>query len=128
MNWEPGINHIEFWIRNEAVSLPFYRRLFAILGWKEIGGRAFSSGRSEIYFKEEPGLEPSRSPGPRHMCLQALSASQVDDVARLVTDSGLQCIRGPVRMDSYSRDYYTVDFRDPDGYVLEVAHTPHMKL
>jgi hypothetical protein len=31
-------------------------------------------------------------------------------------------------MDSYSRDYYTVDFRDPDGYVLEVAHTPHMKL
>jgi len=35
-------------------------------------------------------------------------------------------LRGPVEMPDYSKSYYTVDFRDSDGYVLEVAHTPHM--
>jgi hypothetical protein len=33
-----------------------------------------------------------------------------------------------VEMPDYSEGYYTVDFRDPDGYVIEVAHTPHMEL
>jgi catechol 2,3-dioxygenase-like lactoylglutathione lyase family enzyme len=128
MTWEPGINHIEFWVRSAADSLPFYRQLFAILGWNEMGPSAFSTGRLEIYFKQAPELQVTSSLGPRHLCLQAMSAAQVDEVARLVEESGLTCIRGPVKVDAYSPDYYTVDFRDPDGYILEVAHTPNMKL
>jgi predicted lactoylglutathione lyase len=30
-------------------------------------------------------------------------------------------------MPDYSEGYYTVDFRDPDGYVIEVVHTRRME-
>jgi hypothetical protein len=35
-------------------------------------------------------------------------------------------IRGPVEIPEYSPAYYTVDFKDPDGYIWEVAHTPNL--
>jgi hypothetical protein len=37
---------------------------------------------------------------------------------------GVHIIRGPLLVPEYSPDYYTMDFYDPDGYMLEVAHTP----
>jgi len=27
--------------------------------------------------------------------------------------------------EDYSSGYYTVDFHDPDGFILEVAHSPN---
>ena len=75
--------------------------------------------------KEVPKTDTA---GPRHLCFQATSRDVVDAVGSLLTGSGATVLRGPVEMADYSQGYYTVDFRDPDGYVLEVAHTPNMAL
>jgi hypothetical protein len=37
-------------------------------------------------------------------------------------------IRGRQPMPQYDQSYYTVDFRDPNGFVPEVAHTPDIVL
>jgi catechol 2,3-dioxygenase-like lactoylglutathione lyase family enzyme len=126
-NWQPGINHIEFWVSNMERSMNFYRPLFELIGWKPLGNYAFSSGNMEIYFKE---VAHSRvdSLGPRHICFQAVSREVVNEVGRYLREIGADVIRGPVEMPHYSEGYYTVDFRDPDGYVLEVAYTPNMIL
>lgn len=123
----PGINHIEFWVSDLSRSLPFYERLFAAIGWRKLGEGEFSSGSGEVYFVEKP-LPRVDTVGPRHICFQASSREMVDAVARLLKESPAAVIRGPIDAPEYSKDYYTVDFRDPDGYVVEVAHTPNMKL
>ncbi len=33
----PGIHHIEFWVSDWKNSLVFYKKLFAVIGWKEHG-------------------------------------------------------------------------------------------
>ena len=123
-DWKPGINHMEFWVSNLARSIAFYTPIFDIIGWHRVGDRAFSSGTVEIYFAEKP-VEWKDAIGPRHICFQAVSRDIVDRVADLIARD--QLIRGPQHM-KYSEGYYTVDFRDPDGYVLEVAYTPNMVL
>jgi catechol 2,3-dioxygenase-like lactoylglutathione lyase family enzyme len=125
--WNPGINHIEFWVSDLTRSLAFYRTVFGIIGWKPVGERAFSSGHVEIYFTERQ-VRKADTVGPRHICLQATSRDVVDSIAIFLNECDATIIRGPVEVPEYSQGYYTIDFRDPDGYVLEVAYTPSMEL
>jgi catechol 2,3-dioxygenase-like lactoylglutathione lyase family enzyme len=124
MTTKPGINHIEFWVSDLTRSLAFYRPLFAAIGWRQRSEAEFSSGSSVVYFIEKP-VGRVDGVGPRHLCFQATSRAVVEAVATLMKSSSAAIIRGPVEMPEYSRGYYTVDVRDPDGYVIEVAHTPH---
>ena len=124
MTSKPGINHIEFWVSDLTRSLAFYRPLFAAIGWSQRSDAEFSSGSSVVYFIEKP-VGRVDGVGPRHLCFQATSRAVVEAVASLAKSSSAAIIRGPVEMPEYSRGYYTVDVRDPDGYVIEVAHTPH---
>ncbi|GAA4306651.1 hypothetical protein GCM10023183_22030 [Nibribacter koreensis] len=62
--------------------------------------------------------------GVRHLCFRAEDASTVHAVGTYLREVGATIIRGPIEMD-YSAGYITVDFKDPDGYVLEVAYAPH---
>jgi catechol 2,3-dioxygenase-like lactoylglutathione lyase family enzyme len=126
-DWSAGINHVEFWVSDLQRSLTFYAPLFEAIGWRKLGDAEFSSGSIEVYFVERK-VSTTDSVGPRHVCFQASAREVVDRVGRLLTASGATVIRGPVEAPEYSKDYYTVDFRDPDGYVLEVAHTPNMAL
>lgn len=123
----PGINHIEFWVSELQRSLAFYGPLFAAIGWRKLGDGEFSSGSTVIYFAEK-AVTRTDAAGPRHICFQATSRDVVDAVGKLLTEASATVLRGPVEMPEYSAGYYTVDFRDPDGYVLEVAHTPSMTL
>lgn len=125
--WIPGINHIEFWVSDRKRSMDFYRPLFQLIGWREMANGTFSSGRIEIYFKEEK-VKKTDSIGPRHICFQAVDRETVDNVARFLVEAKASIIRGPVERPEYSPGYYTVDFRDPDSYVIEVAYTPNMEL
>ena len=125
--WNPGINHIEFWVSDLNRSLGFYKPLFAAIGWRQLGDAEFSSGSTDFYFVEKQ-LSRSDTTGPRHICFQATSREMVDAVSTLLRTGGASVIRGPVEAPEYSKDYYTVDFRDPDGYVVEVAYTPNMAL
>jgi catechol 2,3-dioxygenase-like lactoylglutathione lyase family enzyme len=123
----PGINHIEFWVNDLKRSLAFYEPLFSAIGWRKLGEGEFGSGSTLIYFSEK-AVPKADTAGPRHLCFQATSRDVVDAVGKLLAGSGATVLRGPVEMADYSKGYYTVDFRDPDGYVLEVAHTPNMAL
>lgn len=122
-----GLNHIEFWVSDLKRSLKFYEPLFSAIGWRKLGDTEFSSGDCIVYFVEKP-VKHADSAGPRHICFQAGSRNVVDQVKGVLSKMKADVVRGPVEMPDYSADYYTIDFRDPDGYVIEVAHTPNMKL
>jgi len=119
----PGINHIEFWVSDLEKSIKFYYSFLSLLGWKKISDLSFSDGIMIIYFIEMKGVEKVRSLGIRHLCFQATEKEQVDQVFQALAILGAEVIRGPKIMP-YSKDYYTIDFYDPDGQVIEVAHTP----
>ena len=121
-----GINHIEFWVSNLARSQAFYAELFRAVGWRQKSDTEFAAGSTMFYLVEKP-VKRADAAGPRHVCFQATSRAVVEDVAKLLKKHAADIIRGPVEMPEYSEGYYTVDARDPDGYVIEVAHTPHME-
>lgn len=122
-----GIHHLEFWVSNWTTSRPFYDGLFRLAGWKKLSERSYFCKETEIYFVEKKEIVKQDSLGPRHICLSVSSREMVDAVYRWLKERGAEIIRGPVEMPEYSPGYYTVDFRDPDGYIWEAAYTPNMK-
>jgi catechol 2,3-dioxygenase-like lactoylglutathione lyase family enzyme len=119
-----GINHIEFWVSDIKRTIPFYESFLKRIGWEKKSDISFSDGSMIIYFLETKGVEKVKSLGIRHVCFQATEKGQVDDVHKALRDMKTEIIRGPQFMP-YSKEYYTVDFYDPDGQVIEVAHTPY---
>jgi len=120
---KPGLNHIEFWVSDLSKSMKFYYRFLSLIGWEQISDVSFSNGSMIIYFIEMKSIEKTKSLGVRHLCFQAMEKEQVDKVYETLVAEKAKLIRGPIFMP-YSKSYYTVDFYDPDGQVLEVAHTP----
>ncbi len=124
------IKHIEFWVSDLERSMKFYKGIFRIIGWDLIEDNAFSNGETKIYFIEQDmsakggsasGGKVQRTIGPRHICFLASSRKIVDAVGRFLEKSGHTIIRGPLESRYKDRSSYTVDFKDPDGYVIEVA-------
>ncbi|MFD2247282.1 VOC family protein [Pontibacter ruber] len=122
----PGINHLEFWVKDLEQSVAFYKALFPLIGWYALNETSYSCGHQEIYFKEMP-VELHDSLGVRHICFHATSREVVDTVGEWLLSINATIIRGPQEME-YTEGYYTVDFRDPNGFVLEVSHTPNVVL
>jgi len=123
----PGINHIEFWVSDLFAAMKFYNSFLTLIGWKQISGASFSNGAMVIYFVERKNDIKTASLGMRHLCFQAVEKNQVDQVYDALSAEGAAFIRGPIAMP-YSEQYYTVDFYDPDGQILEVAYTPYPTL
>ncbi|MGR9634244.1 VOC family protein [Bacillus cereus] len=101
--------------------------LFSIIGWRKLNEVAYSTGESEIYFKEVDE-EIVRTLGPRHICYQAINRKVVDEVAEFLSSTKIKIIRGPMEMNHYSEGYYTIDFYDPNGFIIEVAYTPNAEM
>ncbi|MFH0712790.1 MAG: VOC family protein [Candidatus Jorgensenbacteria bacterium] len=114
------IKHIEFWVSDSERSINFYEGIFRIVGWKKIEPNTFSNGETKIYFIEQD-VKPERTIGPRHICFLAASQNIVNEVAKLLSEIQADIIRGPLESQYEDRSSYTVDFRDPDGYIIEVA-------
>ena len=127
MGSKATIKHIEFWVSDFEGSLEFYKGIFKIIGWNWIEENAFSNGEIKIYFIEQPGIKSQNSAGPRHICFLANSHRIVDDLAQFLLKNNGNIIRGPLKSQYKDRSYYTVDFKDPDGYIIEVA-TKSVKL
>ncbi|HEY4652476.1 MAG TPA: VOC family protein [Pontibacter sp.] len=123
----PGINHIEFWVKDLEQSLAFYSKLFPLIGWYALTRTSYSCGQHEIYFREMP-VTLHDSLGVRHICFHAVSRAVVNEVGEWLQSIKGDIIRGPQEMPHYDASYYTIDFRDPNGFVLEVAHTPAIEL
>ncbi|MEJ8802173.1 VOC family protein [Pontibacter sp. H249] len=122
-----GISHLEFWVKDLEESLLFYSKLFPLIGWYKLTRTSYSCGVHEVYFKEMP-VAFHDSLGVRHICFHATSREMVNKVGEWLKSINGDIIRGPQPMPQYDSSYYTVDFRDPNGFVLEVAHMPDIKL
>ena len=114
------IKHIEFWVSDLKRSMKFYRGIFELIGWDNIEGNAFSNGQTKIYFIEQD-VKSQKTIGPRHICFLAGSRKTVDNIGRFLVENDYDVIRGPLESNYKNRGSYTVDFRDPDGYVIEAA-------
>lgn len=121
---QPGINHIELWVSNLSTSFQFYKGFLHLINWFPISSNAIVTANMEIYFKEMPGISTTPTLGIRHICFQAMEKEQVDKVSEYLKKTNTTIIRGPLTMP-YSKEYYTVDFYDPDGCIVEVAFAPN---
>lgn len=120
MESKAAIKHIEFWVSDLDRSIKFYEVIFKIIGWQKIEANAFSNGETKIYFIEQ-NVKSGKAVGPRHICFLANSCETVDAIGKAMLEMQTDIIRGPMESLYKDRTSYTVDFRDPDGYVIEVA-------
>ena len=118
-----GIKHVEIAVSDLQKSLNFYDAFFEIIGWQKIRENGFIVGNTKVYLKQWD-FPNGNTLGARHICFWANNRTMVDKVGVYVKSIGVKVIRGPLIVTEYSPDYYTIDFYDPDGYMLEVAHTP----
>jgi len=114
------IKHMEFWVSDLKRSMKFYKGIFGRIGWDLIEKNAFSNGQNKIYFIEQR-VKSQKAVGPRHICFLASSRKIVDDVGQFLAKKAYNIIRGPLESRYKNRSSYTLDFRDPDKYVIEVA-------
>lgn len=120
-----GIKHIEIAVSDLPRSFDFYAGLFKIIGWEKVPGNRndWKCGSIKLYIKKWD-FAAGNTLGARHICFWATDRATVDKAGEYIKSTGVKMIRGPMIVPEYSPDYYTVDFYDPDGYMLEVAHTP----
>ena|SRR3989344_4259221 len=118
-----GIKHIEIAVSDLQRSLIFYDKLFEIIGWKKVPKNGYISGDTKVYLKQWDFPKGNKL-GARHICFWANDRAVVDKVGEYIKTTEVKIIRGPLIVQEYSPDYYTMDFYDPDGYMLEVAYTP----
>jgi catechol 2,3-dioxygenase-like lactoylglutathione lyase family enzyme len=119
-----GIKHVEIAVSDLQKSLSFYDTFFKTIGWRKVDKNGFVGGNTKVYLKQW-SFPSGNTLGARHICFWADDREMVDEVGKYVKGAGVKMIRGPLVVTEYSPDYYTVDFYDPDGYMLEVAHTPN---
>lgn len=114
------IRHIEFWVSDLQKSLDFYKELFRVLKWDHVDENGFSKEGTKLYFLEMKNLsDHSGVAGPRHICFQADDKATVDEAAKL-PEVASRILHGPEVI--HVGGSYMLVFRDPDGYILEVAY------
>ncbi len=119
-----GIKHIEFWVLDLERSVSFYKKLFSLIGWEQYDRNGFQCGTTKIYFLEKK-VSFTENIGPRHICFEADSKDAVDKIFDFLKEIKANIIRGPLEYTYKEEVAYTVDFRDPDGYIIEVATRSH---
>jgi len=134
---KPGvsINHITITVSNFDRSKRFYDMIFRALRLR----RMFSAGKNSPwrrkiigYGNEEYTFEIKegkiktrfnrRRVGLDHVAFTAPNKSGVDTFYRFLVKHKVSCTLP--REYYYSKGYYAVFFKDPDGILLEFAYTP----
>ena len=126
-----GIRHIDIVVSNLERSLGFYTKLFSMIGWNKVDVTGFKCEGTKIYLKESIGkkrdtnYEQRDLLGARHICFEVNDTETVNKVGKFLVEEKVKIIRGPLDVfDDWTPNggYYTVDFHDPDGYILEVVY------
>ena len=130
---QTSLAHLQVNIRPE--SLPFYRDLFAFLGWNtlyEADGMLGTGGENgaSLWFVTESNNAPNDydGPGVNHIGISATSIADVDATAAYLTDKGVAALfetprHRPEFSSSESETYYQVMFESPDKVLFEVVYT-----
>ena len=135
-----GISHVQFIVR--SANLPFYKDLFAYLGWQtwvaddETVGVAGKNGESlwfigQVSDADGPGVDQMTVGAMNHLAIDAESQTDVDTVAAHLTGRGVEMLyetprHRPEFAGSESETYYQIMFETPDRILLEFVYTgPH---
>lgn len=126
------LGHIQFNVRPH--NLPFYKDLFAFLGWPALEEEPSMVGVGKDVFNSlwfftggNEACNDYDGPGMNHIGLLAQSQGDVDQVvaylgARGITPLfGTPCHRPEFAMDS-EHTYYQVMFESPDRILIEVVY------
>jgi glyoxylase I family protein len=133
-----SINHLRLTVRDPAACEAFYDPLLALLGYAQVarddGGRAWGrpDGEGGMQWLILTAAAPEhrdapphdlRAPGFHHLALNAADRAQVEAVHDLLRAAGAEILDPPGEYN-YEPGYYAVFFRDPNGFKLEVVHSP----
>jgi catechol 2,3-dioxygenase-like lactoylglutathione lyase family enzyme/diadenosine tetraphosphate (Ap4A) HIT family hydrolase len=131
---EPGppLDHIDLTVTDLAASTRFYAWLLERLGFaRQPDGADGVMWRCDRF---ELGLQPAKSspsrphdrysPGLHHLAFAADSRDAVDRLHAELIERGVPVLDPPALYEVYEPGYYALNFADPDGIKLEVAHRP----
>lgn len=119
-------SHIDLRVPNMEATLPFYEKLLPALGFT----RTFHSSSWRVFAAdgELPSAayfaiteDPAHTPNVNLIGFWAASREEVDQIAKLVQESGGKIKDGP-RQFPFSKSYYAVYFEDPCGNQYELVH------
>ncbi len=112
-------------------SEKFYDKVMKVLGFRKvmrpIGGQPHIHyfNRCMRYTIRPAAASASahnqNSPGLHHLCFQVQGQKDVDTVAALLRECGVE-VSEPRLYPEYTPDYYATFFRDPDGIELEIVN------
>lgn len=126
MTWTKGIDAITLFVEDLNASKALYREVFDLPVMFEDDNSAVFNFQSSVVnllrTSEAPELiEPARM-APRDAGSRVVFTLEVDDVDEMCADlasRGIELLNGPIDRPWGVR---TASFRDPDGYIWEVAH------
>ena len=127
-----GIAHVILTVSNFEKAVPFYEKLLAFLGLKQVfkgddflyyvGGRtALGISRCGDEYRDVPFDQ--RRVGLHHVCFRARERADVDTLHRFLQELGARIVHPPEE-GAWAPGYYSVLFEDPEGIRLEMNHVP----
>lgn len=130
-----SINHLALTVSDIGRSAPFYEAILGFMGYQQVekndefimwwlkdAGAILISGANP----DSPNKVHDRySPGLHHLAFNADSREQIDNLYKLILDTGATVLDSPAEYNHYAPGYYAVFFTDPDGIKLELVHMPN---
>jgi catechol 2,3-dioxygenase-like lactoylglutathione lyase family enzyme len=127
--------HVQINVSDAAISLPFYRALFAYLEYTTIMETrdvlAVSNGTTDFWLIETPAERRDaafhrKNTGLNHVAFGVRERGDIDRfVEEFLRPRGITPLYGsPHDHPEYRPGYYAVFFEDPDRLKVEIAHVP----
>ena len=128
-----SVYHLELNVSDPKISFPFYKDLFAYLGFRITyeDKIIFGASNGELSFwikktedKYKKNIYHRKNPGLNHLAFKVESQEDVDKFYKefLVPRKTPILYNSPKKFPEYSGDYYAVYFEDPDRIKLEVVY------
>ena len=132
MGIETSFNHLQIYVSNPKVSIPFYKELLTYLGYTVVKEDKTRLGMrnepTDIWLKEAPKETRSlgfnrRNVGVNHLAFGVSKKEDVDKFCReFLIPRGIKPLyNSPRPFPEYTERYYAVYFEDPNKIKLEVV-------
>lgn len=124
--------HTKICVTSPAKSIPFYKDFFAYLGYRVIDESknhlGVSNGKDDFWIvpisKTGERKFKEGSVGLHHLAFMVNGKKEVDKfyIDFLLSRKIKTLYKSPRLFPQYTKDYYAVFFKDPDGMKIEVVY------
>lgn len=131
--WQWGVKitklaHVELFASNYRDSIIFYDLILLSLGWERMVTRTdytiYSDGTLKLVLRPRDGEPVGRELEPGHMAFYARTKELVDQFYKeILVVNQIAALDGA--LPSGDKNYYSIQFLDPDQRRLEVVYAPH---